>query len=111
MVSPNAERAAPDASGNGSQGTDHAGELISSPIVEQSPKTQDSKRVCRSRGLSHSERRYLLSREREESLATRIRSYWQHRGVIAHIWIVPLNEKAIEWCVRSSLALAARPRP
>ena len=110
MASTNAEKPATNASVNGLQGTDHAGERIS-PIAQRSPNTQDAKRVRRSRGLSHSEKRFLLSREREESLATRIRSYWQHRGVVAHIWVEPLNEKAIEWCVRSSLALSlARPQ-
>jgi hypothetical protein len=97
---------------NGLGTDDHAAELISSSLTELPSQAQDGKRACRSRGLSHSERRYLLSREREESLATRIRSYWQHRGVIAHIWVEPLNEKAIEWCVRSSQALSlAMPRP
>ena len=47
MTSTNAEKPATDASVNGLQGTDHAGELISSPIAEQSPKTQDAKRVSR----------------------------------------------------------------
>ena len=47
----NAEKPATDASVSGLQGTDHAGAVISSPIAEQSPKTQDGKRV-RPRGLS-----------------------------------------------------------
>ena len=96
---------------NGLGTDDHAAELISSSLTELPFQAQDAKRVRRSRGLSHSEKRFLLCREREESLATRIRSYWQHRGVVAHIWVEPLNKKAIEWCVRSSLALSlARPQ-
>ena len=45
---------------------DHATALISPRTSEPSSPEQAAKRAHRSRGLSHSERRYLLSREREE---------------------------------------------
>ena len=107
MASTNAEKPATDASVNGLQGTDHAGELISSPIAEQSSNTQDSKRVRR-RGLSHSERLYALTRSRAEALAERLRSYWRRHGADVEVWLEPLNTD--EWQVRSSLHLTARPQ-
>jgi hypothetical protein len=106
MTSTNAEKPGAAMTANGLQGGDHAGEPISSPIAEQSPNTQAGKR---SRGLSHSERIYALTRSRAEALATRLRQYWQRRDADIEVWIEPLA--ADEWQVRSSLRLTARPRP
>jgi hypothetical protein len=107
MAFTEAEKPVTEASVNGLQGVDHAGERISL-IAQPSPNTQDAKRV-RPRGLSHSEKRYLLFREREGRLAARIRSYWHRRGADVEVWLEPLNTD--KWQVRSSLRLTARPRP